>query len=482
MRVLHVAAEIYPLVKTGGLADVTAALPPALAQRGIDVRVLLPGLPAIRQGLGPLTEIVRCGPAFGAGAVRVLLGRLPDSHLDALVIDAPYLYDRPGNPYLDVNGRPWADNHRRFALLGWVAAQIAAGGLIPDWQPDIVHAHDWHAGLAAAYLAMRPGPRPGTVFTIHNLAYQGLFDASTFGELGLPAPCYAMDGLEFHGQVSFMKAALTWSDRITTVSPGYAREIRNASAGWGLEGLVRQRAEVLSGILNGVDYGIWDPSVDRLIAAHYDRSDLRGKAACREQLRREFDLDSRADTPIFCVVSRLTEQKGLDLVLGALDSLLLQGAQLVLLGSGDDYLEAAFRTAAVRHRGQVAVRIGYDEDLAHRIIAGSDVILVPSRFEPCGLTQLYGLRYGTLPLVRRVGGLADTVVDANAANIANGSATGFVFDAASPGALAETVNRALSAWREPSRWQSMMANAMSRSFSWEDAAASYDALYRNLRP
>lgn len=480
-RVLHVASEIFPLLKTGGLADVVAALPPALAALGLDVRVLLPGLPAIRDGIGPLKRLAECGPAFGAGRVRLCSGRMPDTGLPVLLLDAPFLYDRPGNPYVDDGGLGWSDNHRRFALLGWAAAQIGAGSLVEDWHPHIIHAHDWHAGLAAAYLAARPGPRPSTVFTIHNLAFQGLFDAAVFAELGLPPVQFGIDGLEFHRQVSFMKAGLAYSDHITTVSPTYAREIHDPAAAAGLEGLIRRRTAHLSGILNGVDYAIWDPAHDPEIAQAYRSCPSPGKQACRVALRAEFGLTPSPERPLFCVVSRLSEQKGLDLVLAAVDRLVALDAQLVVLGSGDRALEEAFRQAALRHPGQVAVRIGYDERLAHRIIAGADVILVPSRFEPCGLTQLYGLRYGTLPLVRRVGGLADTVVDATAAAMADGSATGFAFDAASTEALADTLQRAVTVWRKPTVWAGLCSAAMQASFSWDAAAARYHELYLQLQ-
>lgn len=481
-RILHVASEIYPLVKTGGLADVVAALPPALARRGLDVRVLLPGLPAILDGIGALTRVAECGPAFGAGRVSLCSGRMPDSGIPVLVIDAPFLYQRPGNPYTDSSGQGWSDNHRRFGLLGWVAAQVAAGGLVGDWAPDIVHAHDWHAGLAAAYLAARPGPRPGTVFTIHNLAYQGLFEPSLFAELSLPAALFGLDGLEFHGQVSFIKAGLACSDRITTVSPTYAREIHEPASACGLEGLIRRRSAVLSGILNGVDYTLWSPAVDRWIARRYEAVPSPGKEACREALRRELGLAAAPAAPLFCVVSRMSGQKGLDLVLAAIDKLVGLGAQLAVLGSGERALEEAFGAAALRHPGQVASVLGYDEELAHRLIAGSDVIMVPSRFEPCGLTQLYGLRYGTLPLVRRVGGLADTVVDSDAEHLADGSATGFVFDSATPEALLAAVRRACDTWQDRPAWGRLCQQAMHQGFSWDAAAASYQDLYRQLRP
>jgi len=480
LRCLHVAAEIYPLLKTGGLADVTAALPPALQARGLDVRLLLPGLPAILAGVVRQTVVCELGNAFGAGRVTLRRGQLSDSGLTAYVIEAPFLYDRPGNPYQAPDGSGWSDNHLRFGLLGWTAAQLAAGGLDRDWQPQVVHAHDWHAALAPVYLAVRPGPRPATVFTVHNLAYQGLFDAACFSSLGLPQAMFAPGALEFHSQVSFMKGALVYADRITTVSPTYAREICQSEQGCGLDGVIRQRGAALSGILNGVDYTIWDPARDALIAAPYGPAKLAGKAACKAALQREFGLAADAAAPLFGVVSRLTEQKGLDLLLGGLEALLNAGAQLVVLGSGEPWLEQAFRQAAASHATQVAVRLGYDEGLAHRIMAGADLIVVPSRFEPCGLTQLYGLRYGTLPLVRSAGGLADTVTDEAADPQRAG--TGFVFRPVTVPALVEAVRRACACYRDAPRWAALQQNAMAAQFSWDQAAGLYEDLYRQLVP
>lgn len=478
LRVLHAAAEIFPLVKTGGLADVVGALPPALAAAGADVRLLLPGMPAILDAVARPRKIAEFGPAFGAARVVLRLGRfkggakgVADSEgVPAYIIDAPWLYAREGGPYQGPDGKPWDDNLQRFALLGWVAAQVAAGGLDPAWQPDILHAHDWHAALGCSYLHANPGAAARSVFTVHNLAYQGLFPQGDFPLLGLPQRLMHPDGLEFHGWLSFMKGGLVHADRITTVSPTYAREITTPEFGCGVEGVLQARAADLSGILNGVDPAHWDPATDRALAARYSAADLSGKAKCKAALQREFGLRTRADAPLIGVVSRLSGQKGLDLALAALPALLAEGAQLALLGSGDAALERAFLEAATAHAGEVGVRIGYDETLAHRVIAGADIILVPSRFEPCGLTQLYGMRYGTLPLVRRVGGLADTVDEA----------TGFAFDAASADALVAAARHALLTLREPARWRALQQAAMARDHSWAAAAARYMALYRSM--
>ncbi|MES2354183.1 MAG: glycogen synthase GlgA [Pseudomonadota bacterium] len=482
MRVLYVAAEAYPLVKTGGLGDVTGALPPALIRQGVEVRLLLPGLPAVIAGIDNPRSVASMGAAFGASAVNLLLGRMPDSDVPAYIIDAPDLYNRPGNnPYLDPDGREWSDNHRRFALLGWIAAQISVGKLHANWTADIIHGHDWHAGLASAYAAAEPGTRPATVFTIHNLAYQGLFPYALYQELGLPPQFFSIDGLEFYGQLSFMKAGLVFADRVTTVSPSYAAEIHGLEEGCGLEGVISSRGGAVRGILNGVDYHLWNPDIDLALIQNYSASNLKGKEACKVALQAEFGLEERPRALLLGVVSRMTPQKGLDLLLDALPEIIRQGGQLVLLGSGDSNLEARFRQAADENPASVAVRIGYDEVFSHRIIAGADVILVPSRFEPCGLTQLYGLRYGTLPLVRRVGGLADTVVDANETNIDNDTATGFVFENADTADLLNAITRAFTAYANEPVWSQLIHRAMAQNFSWDHAALDYVALYRELR-
>ena len=481
MRVLQVAAEVFPQVKTGGRADVVGALPPALARQGADVQLLLPGLPAIVDALAGARPVVRLGPLFGAAHVELLHGRLKGSDMRAYVVDAPYLYRRPGNPYLGPDGHDWPDNLQRFALLGWAAAQLAAGGLDPAWTPDVLHAHDWHAALACAYVAMHPPTAAACVFTVHNLAYQGLFPLGDFALLGLSQRMLWPHGIEFHRQVSFMKAGLLFADRLSTVSPTYAREIATPEFGCGLDGVLRDRSHDLRGILNGVDRELWNPANDHFLAARYDAASLAGKAHCKAALQREFGLEARADAPLFGVVSRLTSQKGLDLLLGALPALVARGGQLAVQGTGEPALEAAFASAAAQHPQQVALHVGYDEARAHRLVAGADVIVVPSRFEPCGLTQMYGLRYGTLPLVRRVGGLADTVRDADEGALATDLATGFVFEHASPAAIEVALLRAMALYRDPPRWQAVMRRAMAQEFTWDAAAREYLQLYADAR-
>lgn len=483
MRVLHVCSEIYPLLKTGGLADVAGALPVAQAKSGCDARVLVPGFPALRAGILGQELVAEIAPVFGADRIRLYRGALPGSGIAVYVIDAPALYDRPGNPYADADNHAYPDNYRRFALLGWTAAALAQG-LDASWRAQVVHAHDWHAGLAPAYLkaAQRAtGQRlAGSVQTVHNLAYQGNFPGDVFGELNLPGDFFNVDGLEFHGSCSFLKAGLFYADKLTTVSPTYAREIQGPEQGCGFDGLLRSRAGDLAGILNGVDDAVWNPALDPLIPRPYDSRSLAGKLKGKTALQQEAGLAIQNEAPLFCVVSRLTDQKGLHLVLDALPRMLERGGQIMLLGSGDAALEAGFRAAAAAHPESVAVKIGYDEQLSHRLIGASDVILVPSRFEPCGLTQLYGLKYGTLPLVRKVGGLADTVLDCSLENLDDGLATGFVFDTFDSAGIDAAIRRAFALYKRKSDWKLVQKRGMQQQFGWDAAAAQYHALYRQI--
>ena len=486
IRVLHVAAEWFPLVKTGGLADVAAALPDAQRAQGVDARLLLPGYPALIEALQTVEPVARFGPAFGAARVDLLRGRLEGSAVPIYLIDAPWLYGRAGNPYFAPDGREWSDTLQRFALLGWTAAQMAEGGLDEHWSPEVVHAHDWHAALAPAYLAAHgaawtPARRSRSVLTLHNLAYQGHFVADRFAALQLPEWMSGQAGLEFHGQLRVLKGGLMFADRITTVSPTYAREILTPQEGHQLDGVLQHRFTDLVGILNGIDDAVWNPATDPAIPAHYDAGTLVGKRICRDALQVEFGLDHDAPGPLMVVVSRLTHQKGLDLLIAGLPHWLDAGGQVALLGSGDAHLQQAWQAAAHQAPGRVGVFIGYDEQKAHRMIAGADLIAVPSRFEPCGLTQMYGLRYGTLPLVHRVGGLADTVTDADDAALREDRATGFAFSGAHLDALTDALRRACALWHEPRTWQQLMRRAMSQDTSWSAPAQQYAALYASLR-
>ncbi len=493
LRVLHVAAEVFPLLKTGGLADVVAALPVAQAQSGLAVRLLLPGVPQILAGVKGLRPVLEVGQAFGALRVRLLLGQLPGSGLPAYVVDAPYLYQRGGGPYQDSHGQAWPDNLQRFGLLGWLAAHLAAGDADLEWQADVVHAHDWHAAMACAYIADHAPTQAATVFTVHNLAFQGLFPLHDGPMLGLSSRHGSTAGLEFHGQLSFMKAGLQYADRVTTVSPSYAQEIATAEFGCGLEGVIQSRGTAVSGILNGIDTTVWNPATDAALTSRYRANELSGKMACRRALQTELGLKAEEGGLLLTIISRLTAQKGLDLVLQALPELFKHGVQLALQGTGDPVLEAAFVQAARRYPGLMQVHIGYDEARAHRMVAGADAILVPSRFEPCGLTQLYGLRYGTLPIVRRVGGLKDTVQDVfstepanpglrlESAQLPEASLTarnGFTFGPATVPALIQAVLAAAQCRAQGEPWRLAQQRAMAQDLSWDQPAAQYLQIYR----
>jgi starch synthase len=477
LQVLGVASELYPLLKTGGLADVAGALPGALAPLGVRVRSLLPGHPAVVRGLQDAREVAHW-PAWFGGPARLLAGR--HGALELLVLDAPHLYERPGNPYLDAGGRDWPDNAERYAALAFAAARIGWGE-VEGWVPEVLHAHDWQAALAPAYLHYLGAGRrrPATVLTLHNLAFQGQFNADVWSRLGLPHEAFAMQGLEYHGDVGYLKAGIHFADAVTTVSPTYAREIRTLAGGMGLDAMLRWRGAAVSGIVNGIDTEVWDPRTDALLARTYGPETLDDRAANRAAVEQAFGLPPDA-APLICMVSRLTTQKGIDLVAATLDAMVDSGARLVVLGNGDPALEDALRAGAQRHPDRVAVRIGYDEALSHRLQGGSDAILVPSRFEPCGLTQLYGLRYGCVPVVARVGGLADTVIDANDAALRAGVATGIQFADVTAEGLIDAVRRAVELHRQPEVWRRMQRAGMHSDVGWPSSAAQYADLYRRL--
>ncbi len=481
---LHVCSEIFPYLKTGGLADVTGALPPALAKTGCDVRMLVPGFPAIVESIRNKHLVAELPPRFGAQALRLFYGTLPQSGLSVYYIDAPGLYDRPGNPYIDIYGQSYGDNHRRFALLGWMAVRLVEGFDF-FWRPQIMHGHDWHTGLAFAYLRAlewSEGKKlAGTVFTIHNMAYQGNFPGHVFGELDLPPDFFNPEGMEFYGQLSFLKTGLSYADKVTTVSPTYAREIHGGEQACGLDGVVQKRDKDIVGILNGIDTRVWNPSSDDDIATTYNARSITGKKQCRLALQQEMGLRPQNTAPLFCIVSRFASQKGLNLVLGAMNLLLEKGGQIVIVGNGEQHLERAFSDYAHRYPQQVAVFIGYDEPMAHRVIAGSDVILVPSRYEPCGLTQFYGLRYGTLPLVHRVGGLADSVTDSSPENLQEKTATGFVFERFDQPSIDDAINRAFALFSQQPAWRMMQRQGMKQQLDWKHSASAYKKLYDEIR-
>ena len=477
LRILFAASEAHPLIKTGGLADVAGSLPRALTGLKQQVRLVLPAYGSLLARIDRPRELA----AFTVGehAVRLLATILPGSRVPVWLVDCPALFDRPGNPYLGPDGQPWPDNALRFFRFAEAVVRIANDAAGLGWRPDLVHCHDWQTGMVPALLA-RQASRPGTVFTIHNLAYQGLFPYETFTALGLPPEWWSHHALEFHGQLSFIKGGLVFADRLTTVSPTYAREIQTPAFGYGLDGLLRHRADVLSGILNGIDVKEWNPGTDRHLAQTYNRRSLAKKAVNKTALQAQMGLPQRDDVLLLGMVSRLVEQKGVDILLDGLDALLSHPVQLVILGSGEAHFEQALKAAQARDPERLALRIGYDESLAHRIEAGADLFLMPSRFEPCGLNQMYSMRYGTPPLVRPVGGLADTVIDATEANLANGTATGFHMPGESGAELIATVERALALWRQPERWRRLQDAGMARDFSWRRSAGEYLERYRGI--
>ncbi|MHB8347563.1 MAG: glycogen synthase GlgA [Acidiferrobacterales bacterium] len=480
LKVLFVASEAHPLIKTGGLGDVAGSLPAALQAQGCDVRLLLPGYRTALERAGNVESVTQMDLPQAVGGVRLLECRPPGTGAVTWLADCPPAYDRAGGPYLDPLGHPWADNAERFALLGRVAASIALGEAGISWRPDVVHANDWQTGLTPVFMMHAP-QRPATVFTIHNLAYQGLFASTMLARLGLPASLWTPDSLEFHGQMSFIKGGLVYGDMLSTVSPTYAREIQAPDLGFGLDGLLRHRAQRLVGILNGIDDREWDPARDPLIARNYDRGRIRDKRINKRALQLENGLEEEPQTPLIAMVSRLVRQKGIDLVLDSVPYLMRQGVQIAFLGTGERSYEDALAALAMRHPGRVAVRLGYDETAAHRFESGADMFLMPSRFEPCGLNQLYSLRYGTVPIVRRVGGLADTVVDASKENLRAAVATGIVFDGDGPAALVAAMARALSLYGDHRSWESLVARGMQQDFSWRTSAQGYINLYRSAR-
>ncbi|MER2541348.1 MAG: glycogen synthase GlgA [Azonexus sp.] len=476
LSILFATSEMAPWVKTGGLGDVAAALPAALLKAKCDVRVLLPAYPTLKQAFteaATLAVLPQLAPALPAS--RLLLAEA--NGLPLLLLDCPELYDRPGNPYLDAQGHDWPDNAIRFGLLSRVAALLGQSASPLDWRPDVIHLNDWQTALAPAWLHYEGGA--ASIVTVHNIAFQGCYDRPFLAGLGLPEHAWRFDGVEYHNQLSFLKAGLQLATQISTVSPTYAREIQDEHFGYALAPLLRHRSSQLRGILNGVDTDIWNPASDPALPHAYAANRLAAKRLNKTALQAEMGLDQVADRPLFGVISRLTDQKGLDLLLTIADGIPHLPAQLVLLGSGDKLMEAGFKALAERFPSQIAVKLGFDENLAHRIEAGADCFLMPSRFEPCGLNQMYSLRYGTPPVVRATGGLADTVIDVSEATLANKTANGFVLEEATPHALWLAMERVCQTWQDKRLWQRIQQNGMRRDFSWEHAAHEYINLYRD---
>ncbi len=472
-KVLFATSEAYPLIKTGGLADVSGSLPMALESLGQDVRIVMPAYADVLSILGdlPSKRIQQIN-----GAIEIFETMLPGSQVPVWLIAHEGFFDRSGNPYLGPDGKPWPDNAERFALFCRVAVEIAMNRVGFRWKPHIVHCNDWQTGLIPALLEDEPD-RPATVFTIHNLAYQGLFPRESFQRLALPQRFWSVNSLEFYDQLCFLKGGLVYADRINTVSPNYAVEIQGKEFGCGMEGLLKQRSSRLSGIINGIDAENWDPATDPLIPCRFDKNDLSGKAKDKSALQQRFNLKQEPEVAVIAMVGRAVQQKGIDLVIEALPKLMEMPLQLVILGSGEKKYEQTLTHWSILYPDRIALTLGYDEVLAHLIEAGADLFLMPSRFEPCGLNQMYSQRYGTVPIVRSVGGLADTVEDATAANLSMGIASGVVIHETSAEGLLQAVRHALSLFADKATWEKIQKAGMSKDFSWQKSARRYLDLY-----
>lgn len=475
MKILFVTSEVHPLLKTGGLADVSGSLPAALQALGEDVRLLIPGYSQVLDKLENKRQVASFAVFPGQPEVRLLSAKMPLTKVPVYVLDAPLYFCRVAGPYQYELGGDWPDNAMRFGMLSRVAAMLGCVSSPVGWQADIVHCNDWQSGLAPAYLHLGGGRHARSVMAIHNMAFQGVFDSDWLKPLDLPQSCFDMHGVEFHGQLSFLKAGLHYADRIVTVSPTYAREIQSTEMGYGLQGLLKVRNGDVSGILNGIDEDEWNPATDPYLSAHYDVADLTPKAEGKRALQQRLGLEENAQAPLLGVVSRLTYQKGLDMLLECLPKLLDGGAQLAVLGSGEADLEKRYLLLAERYPGRVSVTVRFDEALSHQIMAGADIFLMPSRFEPCGLNQMYGMRYGTPPVVRRTGGLADSVIDADLPD-----GTGFVFEETDAAVLYRVIERAIGCFHDDKLFERIQLNGMRREVGWRSSAQQYRDLYKRI--
>ena len=480
MRVLFATSEAYPLIKTGGLADVSGALPKAISQlpdfKG-DIKLLLPAYSAVLAKLKTAKTIANIN-VLGQDC-SLITGKMPDSDIEVIAIKNAALYERTGGPYSDENGIDWLDNPLRFGVLSRVASLLgSANSPIKNWLPDLIHCNDWQTGLAPAYMKLLDNSKTKSILSIHNIAFQGCFDATWLKQLELPAAHFQINGFEYHGQISFLKAGLFYADQLSTVSPTYAQEIQTADFGFGLEGLLKTRSSDLTGILNGIDADEWNPATDLHLPKNYSNRRITGKHAVKHALQQQLGLDIHANAPLLGVVSRLTHQKGLDLLPVIMPKLVDLGCQFAILGSGEKKLEANFNALAERYPTQISMNTGYHEHLSHNIMAGSDLFIMPSRFEPCGLNQLYGLAYGTPPIVSNTGGLADSVCDTNELSLKNNSATGFVVKNVTSASLLITIQQAIATWQDKKTWRKIQKNGMSRDISWVSSAKPYFNLYQ----
>ncbi|HEC29527.1 MAG TPA: glycogen synthase GlgA [Gammaproteobacteria bacterium] len=476
-KVLFASSEVYPLIKTGGLADVAGSLPAALCSSEYDVRLVLPAYQSVMDEISKMRCMARL--SMPQGEVRIMLADLPGSSVKIWLVNYPPFFDRPGNPYLGPDSLPWHDNADRFALFCKVIVEIAMKRTRLKWKPDIIHCNDWQTGLVPALLSLEEGAPP-SIFTVHNMAYQGQFPYSTFVALGLPELFWSYNALEFHEQLSFIKGGLVYADKITTVSPGYAREIQTEEFGGGLEGLLQHRSGDVHGILNGINIDEWNPETDRYIKQNYSIRTIEKKKINKKALQKIVGLPQKPAIPLIGFIGRLVEQKGIDIILQAMHEIMKESVQMVFLGTGDPEFQQALKKFVTQYPDSIAANIGYDEQLAHQIEAGVDLFLMPSRFEPCGLNQLYSFRYGTLPLVRKVGGLADTVINAGSANILTGKANGFVFDGDEDWDLLQALKRAINMYQDKLTWKKLQLTGMWRDSSWDSSALEYQALYQQV--
>lgn len=486
MRILFATSEAYPLIKTGGLADVSGSLPAALKSMGHDVRLLLPGYPAVLQKLTEQQSIAHVYGLPEIGSAQIILGKIAETGVEVMAIQHHSLYERAGGPYINEHGQDWWDNPLRFGILSHIAARLSCSDSpIREWIPEVLHCNDWQTGLAPAYLHFMQQAKPElhiakTVISIHNMAFQGAYSPEWVSRLGLPDWSFNINGIEYYGNLSFLKAGIFYATAISTVSPTYAREIQTPEFGFGMQGLLASRSHQIHGILNGIDLNEWNPATDHHLGHSYDIDHLEHKQAVKQALQSNHGLYVDTNAPLFGIVSRLTYQKGLDLFLAIAPQVLRKGAQIILLGGGEAGLESGYKQLAVDYPKQVSVNIGYNEPLSHLVMAGADIFIMPSRFEPCGLNQMYGLRYGTPPIVNQTGGLADSVTDTNNETLANSAATGFVIDDATPEALLNSIERALGYFGDKPTWQSIMKNGMRRELGWEKSASAYVALYEQV--
>lgn len=482
MRVLFTTSEVFPLIKTGGLADVSGSLPAALQHLGVDIRILVPGYSTVLSQLTPLTHLAHLANLPVVGQAELLLGTIKDTQVKVMVIKSASLYERAGGPYADANGMEWLDNPVRFGTLSKVAALLSGeNSPIKDWLPDVVHCNDWQTGLTPAYMKLTEHSKSKSMISLHNMAFQGCYAPSWLPTLALPSTHFTTEGFEYYGQLSFLKAGIFYADSISTVSPSYAKEIQTPEFGFGLEGLLSKRGDEIKGILNGIDTEEWNPATDEHLASHYSASKLAGKAEVKRALQEKLGLQTNADAPLLGVVSRLTHQKGLDMLVPIMPQLLDAGCQLALLGGGESELENAFRHSARNNLGRVSVTIGYNEPLSHQIMAGSDMFIMPSRFEPCGLNQLYGLAYGTPPIVNATGGLADSVINTNIISFKYKTANGFVMSEPSPASLLSCIKEALNVYQhDAAAWKQIQKNGMAQNLSWDKSALEYLAEYEKM--